>query len=68
MDATRHFSLRVDSYDGRGTHIWCGDGQREFIYVLGAWTQKGMPKFSTVAIGILKKRFRLGRKSAHGGS
>ena len=37
----RHFILRIESYDGRDTHIWCGDDERDFIYVVGCLDEYG---------------------------
>jgi hypothetical protein len=30
----RHFILRIESYEGRDTHITCGDDERDFVYVV----------------------------------
>jgi hypothetical protein len=41
MPAERYFILRIDSFEGRDTHIHCGDDQRDFLYVVGCLDAKG---------------------------
>jgi hypothetical protein len=37
----RYFILRIESYEGRDTHIQCGDDQRDFVYVVGCVDANG---------------------------
>ena len=39
--ADRYFILRIDSYEGRDTHICCGDDERDFVYVVGSLDANG---------------------------
>lgn len=39
--ANRHFIVRIESYEGRDTHISCGDDQHDYLYVVGCLDAEG---------------------------
>jgi hypothetical protein len=41
MSEDRYFILRIDSFEGRDTHISCGDDRRDYLYIVGSLDEQG---------------------------
>src|SRR2546428_2610 len=37
----RLFILKIESYEGRDTHLLCGDGRQDFLYAVGCIDSEG---------------------------